>query len=224
MKLKITVALILGFMLTGCAKRWHTTHEVPRVSPSFPYAMMVLDVEVGDTRRPELVFERMGYIDRKVTLRGDGIVVLRVIPGEWKIYVTGSPGESDVVTFGNKAKPAPPKEGEAKPSKAGPRSWPEQPLEVALTANKMTNVGRLCAHTACKKAWQPFQHEKLEAWRAARRLSEFGGPIAPAAPAKSESPGAKAKDGAGGDVKADPDQDTKPAPASKDDEELVDEP
>ncbi len=157
-------------VFSGCgSKKLFASYEVPPPGASSPYGLLALDVEAGDTRRPILQFAQTGYIPRHIPVPRDGVVVVRINPGKWKVQVTGSPGEGDVIKFSGPAKAS----GKAR----GPRFWPKEPIVVSVVASKLTNGGRLCAHQACKTVWSPFEASQFKAWADARRLVTYAGPV-----------------------------------------------
>ncbi len=150
---------------------------VPTPGAGFPYGLLAIDVEVGDTRGARVMLARLGYTKRHIDVRRDGVVVVRMIPGEWEVQVVGKQAKSDVVTFGGR------KTGDA-PVTSGPTAWPDKPLVLQIKRNVLTDAGRICAHGACASAWSESPYERFQAWRDVRRLEVYPGPVA--APASDE--------------------------------------
>ena len=129
-----------------------------------PYGLLVLDIELGDTPGAELVFTATGYVTRRVPVRADGVLVLRMNRGEWTVQLEGRPGGGDVVTFGTDDTTL--KAG----AKAGIKRWPASEYRVTIQRNKLTVGGKICAHSGCTSEWADFDDPMLDEWMRADRL------------------------------------------------------
>jgi len=129
-----------------------------------PYGLLVLDIELGDTTGAELVFTATGYVTRRVKVRADGVMVLRMNRGEWTVQLEGRPGTSKVVTFNKE-------DGTLKRgAKAGIKRWPESKFSVTIQLNKLTSGGKICAHSGCSSQWSDFDDPMLDDWMRSDRL------------------------------------------------------
>ena len=129
-----------------------------------PYGLLVLDMELGDTMGAELVFTATGYVTRRVKVRADGVIVLRMNRGEWTVQLEGRPGKATVVTFDDK------KTTKRSGLKLGIKQWPASPYRVTIQRNKLTNGGKICAHSGCAAQWTDFDDPLFDEWMRADRL------------------------------------------------------
>ena len=184
---RLPILLGLAVAFGGCAgTKMFTQNAVPEPGASFPYGLVALDLETGDTRRPKILMKRTGYIDRYTKVRGDGVVVMRLNPGEWTMQITGNPGEGDVIKFAGRGK------AQAKPPAKGPAWWPKKPIEVRVARNRLTWVGRVCAHRTCPTDWSATTNPAVDRWQTVRRLIRLNPPPA----STPEKPKEKAVKGA----------------------------
>ena len=165
MKVSVFWLAALAFVTAvACTPAFHSTSGIPRPGATMPYGLLVLDIELGDTTGAELVFTATGYVSRRVPVRADGVMVLRMNRGDWTVQLEGRPGRSKVVTF-DKEDPTL-KRG----SKVGIKRWPESKYSVTIQRNKLTAGGKICAHSGCASQWSDFDDPMLDEWMRASRL------------------------------------------------------
>ena len=157
----VVVSLLLG---TACTPAFYSASGVPRPGATMPYGLLVLDMELGDTMGAELVFTATGYVTRRVKVRADGVIVLRMNRGEWTVQLEGRPGKATVATFDDK------KITKRSGPKLGIKQWPASPYRVTIQRNKLTNGGKICAHAGCAAQWTDFDDPLFDDWMRADRL------------------------------------------------------
>lgn len=187
LRLLAPIALLAIVFSAGCGgKRVMITHEIPEPGVSFPYGLVAFEVEAGDTRRAAIMLEQAGYFTRRVDIGRDGVVVARMRPGTWEVYITGIPGRGgDVIRFGGAAEPTPPPAEETDPSR--PKKWPEAPITIQVERNKLTLAGKFCAHRGCTTPWIAMNPEPIhDEWMTQGRLLITDAPLPP--PVQPESP------------------------------------
>ena len=162
----VTLSLVIMSLLlvSACTPAFHSASGVPRPGATMPYGLLVLDMELGDTTGAELVFTATGYVTRRVKVRADGVIVLRMNRGEWTVQLEGRPGKATVATFNDK------KPTKRSGSKLGIKQWPTSPYRVTIQRNKLTSGGRICAHAGCTAQWTDFDDPLFDDWMRADRL------------------------------------------------------
>ena len=160
------VALLMTWV-SGCGGGLplQVLSEIPEAGASFPYGMLVLDIETGDTRNATVVFKQIGYIDRQLELQRDGVSVVRIHPGTWRVQVTGDSGSGSVITFAGRQSTA--------PAARGPSWWPEKPLLLEVRRNHLTDGGRICAHKDCVEPWVAVPRSEHDSWLEMNRLIRY---------------------------------------------------
>ncbi|MFT5431662.1 MAG: hypothetical protein ACI9OJ_002359 [Myxococcota bacterium] len=170
-----TLALVLlSACLSGCAPSFIAEHAIPTPTVSMPYGLVAVDVEIGKTQDAVLWVTADGFVDRVVRIAGDGVIVLRVNRGEWRIQVKGTDAAKEVVTFGGKT-------SKTTTTGGGQKVWPPTPVQVLVKKRFITNGGRICAHSECKAPWSEYDDPAFDAWRNQERLLESVGPAPEAA-------------------------------------------
>lgn len=153
-------------------------NQIPLPERSTSDGVLAVEVEAADTRGATLYLTRSGFIKRRVVLNRNGLVVVRLLPGNWKAHVVGRPGGGRVVRF----------DGVVKAPKAvgsGLTQWPKKSLKFRIVRNALTNGGRICAHSACSTSWTSTRSERFDAWQVVDRFVEY---TPPAPVGEKESP------------------------------------
>ncbi len=162
--MKHLVAFILGLSLAACGTA-PPIREIPKPHTSIPYGYLALEVNIGNLKDARLVVSRAISIPRNTLIPNDGILVLKLPAGLWEVHVKGRPFKDQVVRFNKDVKASPKKERTLLM-----KQWPKKSLEVKVVKNRLTWVGRLCAHPGCEGHWSAFEHSALRAWEDQDRL------------------------------------------------------
>lgn len=194
---RLTAALVM-VLLAGCGGHdLRLNAGVPKPRVTVPYGMIAVELETGRTRNAKLRVKRLSFFTREVAIQHRKVVWFKLPSGDWRIDVMGDIVKPRVVSMSGY------EDGVRSDGKAA--SWPEKPLVVTVKNNKLTNLGRICAHEGCKAHWQPSELPGLDPWKRMDRLITYKPP-----PKKTEKAAKKSAEDKG-------------EPAPKSDEPKVDE-